>query len=140
MYTRGKESKVIKKMQTKDFPGSPGVRSPRFHCRERGFDPWSGTEILQATKYSYCGEQGTQREDCWVQSPYIYVPYWGMTWSRSLHLSRPVSPCVHVCLVAQSCSTLCDPMDCSPPGSSIHGILQARILGWSAIPFSRAYS
>ena len=31
---------------------------------------------------------------------------------------------------------LCDPMDCSPPGSSVHGILQARILEWVAIPFS----
>ena len=39
--------------------------------------------------------------------------------------------------VAQSCPTLCDPMDCSPPGSSVHGILQARILDWVAISFSR---
>ena len=38
--------------------------------------------------------------------------------------------------VAQSCPTLCDPMDCSPPGSSIHGILQARVLKWGAIAFS----
>ena len=38
---------------------------------------------------------------------------------------------------AQSCPTLCDPMDCSPPGSSVHGILQARILEWVAISFSR---
>ena len=37
--------------------------------------------------------------------------------------------------VIQSCLTLCDPMDCSLPGSSIHGILQARILEWVAIPF-----
>ena len=37
----------------------------------------------------------------------------------------------------QSCLTLCDPMDCSPPGSSVHGILQSRILEWVAIPFSR---
>ena len=35
-------------------------------------------------------------------------------------------------LVAQLCPTLCDPMDCSPPGSSVHGILHARILGWVA--------
>ena len=35
--------------------------------------------------------------------------------------------------VAQSCPTLCDPVDCSPPGSFVHGILQARILGWVAI-------
>ena len=34
----------------------------------------------------------------------------------------------------QSCLTLCDPMDCSPPGSSVHGILQARILEWVAMP------
>ena len=40
--------------------------------------------------------------------------------------------------VAQSCPTLSDPMDCSPPGSSIHGIFQARVLEWGAIAFSIA--
>ena len=45
-----------------------------------------------------------------------------------------------MCSVAQSCPTLCDPMDCSPPGSSVHGILQARILEWVAICFSRGFS
>ena len=46
-----------------------------------------------------------------------------------------------VCVsVAQSCLTLCNSMDCSPPGSSVHGILQARILEWVAIPFSRGSS
>ena len=34
----------------------------------------------------------------------------------------------------QSCSTLCNPVDCSPPGSSVHGILHARILEWAAVP------
>ena len=43
-------------------------------------------------------------------------------------------------LAVQSCPTLCDPMDCSPPGSSVHGILQAKILEWVVIPFSRASS
>ena len=38
--------------------------------------------------------------------------------------------------VAQSCLTLCDPMDCSPPSSSVHGIFQARVLEWGAIAFS----
>ena len=38
--------------------------------------------------------------------------------------------------VAQSCLTLLDPMDCSPPGSSVHGIFQARVLEWGAIAFS----
>ena len=40
-------------------------------------------------------------------------------------------------LVAQSYLTLCNPMDCSPPGSSVHGILQTRMLEWVAIPFCR---
>ena len=40
----------------------------------------------------------------------------------------------------QSCPTLSDPMDCSPPGSSVHGILQARILEWAAISSSRGSS
>ena len=42
--------------------------------------------------------------------------------------------------VSQSCPTLCDPMDCSLPGSSIHGILQATVLEWVAISFSRGSS
>ena len=42
--------------------------------------------------------------------------------------------------VTQSCPTLCDPVDCSLPGSSVHGILQARILEWVAIAFSRGSS
>ena len=41
---------------------------------------------------------------------------------------------------AQSCLTLCDPRDCSPPGSSVHGIVQARILEWVAMPSSRESS
>ena len=52
-----------------------------------------------------------------------------------------VCVCVCVCVsVAQPCLTLCYPMDSSPPGSSIHGILQARILEWVATLFSRRSS
>ena len=47
----------------------------------------------------------------------------------------------YVCAkLLQSCPTLQDPMDCSPPGSSVHGILQARILEWVAMPSSRGSS
>ena len=55
------------------------------------------------------------------------------------HLAQAwsVCVCVYVC-IRQSCLTLCNPMGCSPPHSSSHGILQARILEWVAIPFSRA--
>ena len=42
-----------------------------------------------------------------------------------------------LCLVTQLCSALCNSMDCSPPGPSVHGILQARMLEWGAIFFSR---
>ena len=48
-------------------------------------------------------------------------------------IHSPVHPFV---LVAQSCPNLCDPMDCSPPTSSVHEILRARILEWAATPFS----
>ena len=54
-----------------------------------------------------------------------------------------VCVCVCVCLCAQSlqlCPTLCNPMDCSPPGFSVHGILQARTLEWVAMSSSRGSS
>ena len=47
---------------------------------------------------------------------------------------------LYVCVYAQLCQTLCDPMDCSPPGSSVHVILQARMLEWVAMPSSRVSS
>ena len=46
----------------------------------------------------------------------------------------------NMCMHTQSCLTLCDPMDCSPPGSFVHGISQARILEWVTISFSRGCS
>ena len=66
---------------------------------------------------------------------------------RNLSLIYYVRVCVCVCvcvcvyvLVAQSCLTLCNPMDCSPQDSTVHGISQARILEWVAISFSRGSS
>ena len=59
------------------------------------------------------------------------------SWSKSINLKENGK---WVSDVAQSCPTLCDPMDYSPPGSSVHGILQARILEWVAISFSRGSS
>ena len=63
---------------------------------------------------------GLKRRELWPRSP------------TSVHL--PLG------YVAQFCPTLCDPMDCSPPGSSVHGILQARIMEWVAMPSSRGSS
>ena len=58
-------------------------------------------------------------------------------WPISSHFYQLPSP---ENLVSQSCPTLCDPTDCSPPGFSVHGILQARIPEWVAISFSRGSS
>ena len=45
--------------------------------------------------------------------------------------------CMHACVHAQLCLTLCDPIDCNLPGSSVHGILQTRVLDWVAILSTR---
>ena len=64
---------------------------------------------------------------------WVYWQFWRYlsSWLRGVKVKA---------LVAQSCWTLCSPMDCNPSGSSVHGILQARILRWVAIPFSRESS
>ena len=63
----------------------------------------------------------------------------GWTWVSRLDetLELKICVCVCICSVAQWCWTLCNPMDYSPPGSSVHGISQARILEWVSISFSR---
>ena len=52
---------------------------------------------------------------------------------------RPLCACVHAKSL-QSCPTLCDPRECSPPGNSVHGILLVRLLEWVAMPSSRGSS
>jgi len=66
-------------------------------------------------------------------------------WKLKQDFSMFSSECYHHCEVkwsevAQSCLTVCNPMDCSPQGFSVHGILQARILEWVPISFSRGSS
>ena len=67
--------------------------------------------------------------------------YWGFScaqpWAkyyRSYYFVESSELVLRACSVTQSCPTLCNPMDCSPPGSSVHGISQAKILKWVAIP------
>ena len=81
-------------------------------------------------------------------NPYSRLPHhqgpcpgsWAQMRVPPLPLGSPgvgeLNSCMCV-LVSQSCPTLCHPMDYTPPGSSVHGVLQARILEWVAIPFSR---
>ena len=95
--------------------------------------PWAHTHTTLPT-YVHTREH-THRQLCW---PPIHI--------NALHPSpstHPKSTSTNTCVHAKSlwpCLTLCDPKDCSPAGYSVHGILQARILEWVAIPFSRGSS
>ena len=90
------------------------------------------------------------RQECWSGLPFpppADLPDPGIN-PHPLHQQVDCLPLSHqgramtvLCAKSlQSCSTLCDPMDSSPPGSSFHGILQARILQWVAISSSRGSS
>ena len=81
---------------------------------------------------------------CTLKKSFMRLPWWSsgcdsgfpLQWAQVQPLIwRLRSHMLHV-LVVQSCPTLCDPMDCSPPGSSVHGTFQARILEWFAISSS----
>ena len=61
-------------------------------------------------------------------------------WTPLLLTGCSLGLVVCVCVCSQWCPILCDPVDCSPPGSSVHGVSQARILEWVAISFSRGSS
>ena len=70
---------------------------------------------------------------------------WGRTESDTTEVAQQQQQATsigtwYVGSVAQSCATLCDPIDCSPPCSSVHGFFQARILYWVAISSSRGFS
>ena len=80
---------------------------------------------------------GIKEESClWLHS----LAHWASP-TRQSWVAYLGPAFVWVCVfVAQSCATVCDPMDCSLPSSSVHGILQARILEWVASPFSRGSS
>ena len=86
-----------------------------------------GTQFFQP----WVGSQGSQSEVGVAMG--FYQDVWSQQRSGFHYM-------LLLCSDAQSYLTLCDPMDCSLPGSSVHGILQARILEWVAIPFSRGYS
>ena len=76
---------------------------------------------------------------CSFQQQTLLLPWDSPTTEQGFHLSPTASfflVCVHAQLL-QLCLTPCDSMDCSPPASSVHGILLARILEWIAICFSR---
>ena len=104
------------------------VQSHRGRCR--GFI--GGKEFSTFEKFEV---RGIRSNDEWV------LPIWSLFWSQCCAMERfyisdnhnynNMATGIHV--HAYSCPTVCDPTECSPPGSSVHGTLQARILGWVAI-------
>ena len=86
------------------------------------------------TKFSL---QPTKREDSRFQGR-RKMTLWSV--SRPTLWNYRVCVCVHAHAHAKLCLTLCNPMDCSPSGSSVHGIFQSRILEWVAIAYTRGSS
>ena len=90
------------------------------------------TEICRRMALSNCSEEVGD-------GAMVYMNFWlENTCSQAcVCVCACVRAWVRACMsVTQLCPTLCDPMDCSPPGSSVYGILQTRILEWVAISFS----
>ena len=91
-----------------------------------------------------CGEKGTLPR-CWGEFKLIQL-LWRMVWRFLKNLKTelthdPTIPLLASASMLNSFSlTVCNPMDCSPPGVSVHGILQAKIVEWVAISFSRGSS
>ena len=93
---------------------------------EYGLNMLYGT--VEAFWYQGVGKHISSFKPCQTQGVTSYLLGWFCIFIR--HWKVKVK-------VAQLCPTLCDPMDCSHPGFSVYGILQARILEWVAVPFSR---
>ena len=121
IYSREQNPACIKRSTQavdQQSQGTPQGHLPSWRCcphsRPKPVAPWGNPETLRYFLAQYASA-----------SP---------SWPAPVHAAP--CPSSGLVLVAQSCPTLFDPMDCSPPGSSVQGILQARILEWVAISFS----
>ena len=93
------------------------IQSVEGHKRKR-------TEVFQGRS---CRESASKLQLQNIHTPHTYTHYvWVWILCVCIHLSLYCC----CCLVTKSCPTLCDPVDYSPSGSSVHGVLQARILEW----------
>ena len=108
-------------------------------------------KLPRKCEFSYLGYiQGTRLALVWITGWFFFLSSSALPLSTMLRMLQfnliviMANVLAHssewVSTVAQSCPTLCDPMDCSLPGSSVHGIFQTRILEWVAISFSRRSS
>ena len=123
---------------------APGRKSTSFHDSR----PWGNSPPKGFYRFSW----GVSRQE---EGPHLAIPvlcssedspFVGplnteVLFEEKMRSDDDLCGNVTLCgLVAQPCLILCDPTDCSPPDFSVHGILQARILEWIAIPFSRETS
>ena len=95
---------------------------------------------MDSSSFSTASQSQNQEQ---VGSVFVLSTLWPVNKLASPVQSWPNHLCLGgtvLCLVAQAHLTLCDPMNCSPPGSSIHGILQARVLEWVAMSSYRGSS
>ena len=101
-----------------------------FHALPQGIN--SGLLNYRQIIYHWATSEGLIHRQCyWIKNP------WSTCWAQLLD---SFWGCCSSCSVAKLCPTFCDYMDYSLPGSSVHGISQARILEWVAISFSKRSS
>ena len=121
----------------KNLPTSAGAVRDTGLISRLGRSPRAGNGYL--LQYS-CLENCMDRRAWWATVHGVAKSQTRLTFSFFICLKLSSWYQYSEILVVQLCLTLCDPLNCSPPGSSIHGILQARTLEWIAIPFSRGSS
>ena len=115
-------------------PGLMYCRRICYHLNHQG-----SPRILKWVAYPFSRWSSWPRN--WTRLSYIAGGFFTSWATREAHYTYYSSHQVCVCAKSlQSCLTLSDPMDCSQPGSSVHGILQARILEWVAMASSRGSS
>ena len=123
-YLMGKADTLEEILMLRRFEG----RKKRERQRTRWLDSISDSTDMNLSKLHEMAK--------WTEKAGMLQVMGSQTVGHSL-ATTTTSSSSSIVLVAKSCPTLCDPMDCSPPGSYVHGILQARILEWVAIPFPR---
>ena len=121
----GPDSWCEGKVEEPDGPGAARRLRPVWNRECCQASPWPGHLHLSSPPVS---------RDSWSAEPPAFLAVVTVTSSGTALSTRRRSE------VAQSCPTLCDPMDYSPPGSCVHWIFQARVLEWVAISFSRVSS
>ena len=131
------------------FPFSKGSSQPRDRTQVSHIaadslpaEPQGSPRILEGVTYSFSWGSFRPRNRTRVSCiAGRFFTNWAMREAQSHQEStfNKDSP-VSICSVTQSCLILCDPMDCSPPGSSVHGLVQARVLEWAALSYSRGFS